>query len=265
MKAMVEEVPGEVEGLEATVGEQRFRCQCCDKQFRTQVQLKRHMNVHLSPWPYSCAVCSKTLTQPDHLSVHSRTHSGSPAPACPYVCSVCGRTFIIVSNMRKHTTVHNRDTDGVSCSPLSLPLPAEPRPFLCTHCGASFHVFERLGVHEKRDQHIRCQGCDGSFNLKQHLKKHSRLHTNSRPKGKLPAPSGSASRQGCLAGLSGAPTQVIKENSLYHSNANICSSYANLESASLVYSNQFMVCQQILDRVIHGMDTRDMLLGCSSP
>jgi uncharacterized C2H2 Zn-finger protein len=55
--------------------ERRFRCERCDKQFGTRVQLRHHMNIHLGLRPYACSVCDKAFTQPTHLSVHRRSIS----------------------------------------------------------------------------------------------------------------------------------------------------------------------------------------------
>ena len=58
-------------------GDKPFKCDECDKTFRTQLELQSHMGRHTGVKPFRCDICDKefisTITFKRHAIVHSGT------------------------------------------------------------------------------------------------------------------------------------------------------------------------------------------------
>lgn len=74
-----------------------YKCDNCQKEFRTKSLLRRHINLHASVKRYSCSKCSKMYSRADQLQAHLKTHDSVKL----YICKDCGKgkSFIILCNM----------------------------------------------------------------------------------------------------------------------------------------------------------------------
>ncbi|SCU87751.1 LAMI_0D07338g1_1 [Lachancea mirantina] len=59
----------------------QFGCEFCDRRFRRQEHLKRHVrSLHMGEKPYKCEICGKMFSRGDNLNQHMKTHASSDAP-----------------------------------------------------------------------------------------------------------------------------------------------------------------------------------------
>lgn len=55
----------------------QFACEFCDRRFRRQEHLKRHVrSLHMGEKPYGCHICGKKFSRSDNLNQHIKTHGG---------------------------------------------------------------------------------------------------------------------------------------------------------------------------------------------
>ncbi|XP_029440927.1 flt3-interacting zinc finger protein 1-like [Rhinatrema bivittatum] len=79
-----------------------FGCSECDKLFRKQRDLDRHLLVHTGEKPYQCKECGKFFRQETYLKHHQLLHGADR----PFPCSICGKGFITLSNLSRHEKLH---------------------------------------------------------------------------------------------------------------------------------------------------------------
>lgn len=80
------------------IGEKRFGCTYCDKNFMRFSQLKEHLRSHTGEKPFSCLQCGRSFTKQCNLIRHAVVHSGEK----PYECSLCGKCFTQRSSLKSH-------------------------------------------------------------------------------------------------------------------------------------------------------------------
>merc|ERR1711860_287648 len=86
--------------------ERNFKCEECDKAFKTKCNLKDHMDRHRGVKKAFCEICKKGFWDNDKLNVHMRTHTGVK----PYSCTVCLKAFSQKYDCTKHMkNVHSKD------------------------------------------------------------------------------------------------------------------------------------------------------------
>ncbi|TRY68582.1 hypothetical protein TCAL_04692 [Tigriopus californicus] len=84
-------------------------CQHCDKKFRYQGLLDRHVRSHLGIKPFRCHVCEKKFSTNAILKNHQRNHmADSLAGRLTFGCSLCSLTFDFNDDFEKHlnSTAH---------------------------------------------------------------------------------------------------------------------------------------------------------------
>ncbi len=122
---------------EVTVdGQKKYMCSFpdCQKTFKFESEMKRHLAIHSCDRPYTCTFpdCGKTFKRADALSNHFRIHSGKT----PYDCPIhgCNSQFNTKSALRYHLLKHKGE-----------------KSFKCSYpgCEKTFLTQAQLKQHEK--------------------------------------------------------------------------------------------------------------------
>ncbi|XP_044743442.1 zinc finger protein OZF-like [Chrysoperla carnea] len=90
--------------MRSHTGEKPFPCDMCDKRYRENKALRRHvLSAHMNERPFECTVCSKAFHTKAILQAHMRTHTGER----PYSCLVCNKAFGSKSWLKEHIKSHS--------------------------------------------------------------------------------------------------------------------------------------------------------------
>lgn len=135
-------------------------CHVCDKRFKLQSDLKKHMKQYQTHTALTCNECGKVLPSKRQLRVHEKLHAGQPLHVCP----TCGKAY----RYRSGLVIHSHEHSG-------------QLPYLCDICGAGFKDFFSMGQHKKRRHStfrpFVCPQCGKGFIrnvlLLRHMKSHS--------------------------------------------------------------------------------------------
>ncbi|WP_330926410.1 C2H2-type zinc finger protein [Candidatus Sororendozoicomonas aggregata] len=109
-----------------------YKCSHCDKSFTVSAALRRHERIHTGETPYKCPQCDRAFTQSGGLQIHLRTHTGEK----PYPCDICGKAFATASTRRSHLKVHKERSS----------------PFICSTCSRQF-TYKNSAYNHLKKQH----------------------------------------------------------------------------------------------------------------
>ncbi|KAF1393564.1 hypothetical protein PFLUV_G00017350 [Perca fluviatilis] len=172
-----------------------FKCQLCEKTFKTKMCLKTHQLAHTDTRPFTCSTCGKAFKTKNNLQAHQRhqkaTHDErhgqvvrrrtrergnrrviyrrdkTIVDVTPFSCKTCRKSFDSASVLRRHELIHAGQTQ-----------------YNCDACGRSFFYKVTFDYHRRIHSGERPFGCDvcgKRFIIHQALKSHQLQHTGEKP------------------------------------------------------------------------------------
>merc|ERR1711874_686916 len=154
-----------------------LKCDKCDKTFKTQHSLDRHMRSHLGIKTSSCTVCGKTFVDSTRLKQHMWIHAGYKA----FKCEICEKEFRHKSHLKSHISSFHPELKE-----------KEGENYQCNLCEKSFPYQYKLNYHMtwhaaqevsgivkpkiEKSTFFLCSICQEQFESLDDLTAHARIH-----------------------------------------------------------------------------------------
>ncbi|KAG5896084.1 hypothetical protein JTB14_006873 [Gonioctena quinquepunctata] len=145
----------------------RFKCECCQKPFKTLQGLNSHIIVHDLSQPrkeYACSECPAVYKSRSTYTVHMRKHRLGEEG---HICDICGKSVTKKDSLKNHMRTHTGE-----------------KPFVCSTCGRAFNTNNLLRTHVRihtNEKPYICTICKKGFRQRPALKIHLRYHTGEKP------------------------------------------------------------------------------------
>ena len=150
-----------------TCVENYYLCVICERAFKNNRSLSKHMEVHTDKkpdkklhtfveyaGPYTCDVCSKSFISKCVFDMHIKKHKDE----IPLSCDICKTTFHSKGQLSRHKKIHTGE-----------------QPFSCDICRKSFGQESNLNVHRLLhtvERPYSCNLCDKSYQTSSDLSRH---------------------------------------------------------------------------------------------
>ena len=118
---------------EMTHGDRIFKCDLCEKMFKTPEARAKHQPVHTGIKAFKCSHCDKYFSSQAGKYAHEKTHSDVK----PHICEFCDKRFRLKHHLGQHLKTHTNE-----------------RPYVCKVCGDGFkighHLTQHMSTHENK-------------------------------------------------------------------------------------------------------------------
>ena len=132
-----------------------YRCAFCGKMYQTEIEVKRHVRIHIYIKPYSCIHCSDRFMQYRQLKRHLlESHNEGTW----LVCNICRKKFVCSVDLDKHLLRHK-----------------SVKPYVCSECPKRFYTVSEMKRHQRVHSNVKSFGCilcDKSFKHKETVVQH---------------------------------------------------------------------------------------------
>ena len=144
--------------------ERRYGCSICDKRFKRNCHLHRHMRTHTTDGPiFTCDECSKSYRDSNNLMRHKKSHQTEfPYNDKPYTCGICEKRYRDNHDLQRHVRIHTGE-----------------EPYKCDMCDRGFIDKRTLEKHIKRhkgEKFCICPICKKGFVDNRALNRHIRTY-----------------------------------------------------------------------------------------
>lgn len=184
------------EADESSTG-QKHECSICKGVFKSGMSLERHMrrsHAIEGPAPFTCPVCTRSMTSRKALTDHLRCHRRQGFP-----CEFCGAKLKTVDSLNVHVNEIHTHVVRLQCKlcpqvffssgRLSYHMKrhhTDRRSYtnLCHLCGKAYPYPSELRLHlrsHRNERPYRCDQCHKTFLKQGDLTYHKRSHTGERP------------------------------------------------------------------------------------
>ncbi|XP_045188713.2 zinc finger and BTB domain-containing protein 24-like [Mercenaria mercenaria] len=139
-----------------------FQCDICEQRFSSNVALTEHRSRHLDERPYQCPHCQKCFRQISCFRRHVVIHTGD----LPYSCTICQKRFAQTAYLKSHMKVHTGE-----------------KPFQCTVCFKRFahqSDVKRHSTTHTGEKRYSCSKCQAKFSDVSSKNRHEREHENNK-------------------------------------------------------------------------------------
>ncbi|CAG9808746.1 unnamed protein product [Chironomus riparius] len=168
------------------VGEKRFKCEQCAKEFNYSGDLLRHKRIHEQIKPYSCHIegCGKSFVQSYALKLHLDVHNN-----VRFKCDRCASEFSVKTTLKNHM---QKCINGISQYRASKSRKnnkehvgsREKYKCFMDSCDREFSSRKYLGVHLEKHHHTKldnfettCLECQMVFDNVGDYAKHVKIHS----------------------------------------------------------------------------------------
>lgn len=143
-----------------------FTCEVCQKTFINSSKLAKHQLVHNASSPFKCEQCKKTFSTKFKLVRHVLIHSDRKQ----FSCTVCERTFHRKDHLKNHVKVHSPSKTVYICT----------KPDCNKEYTSLLSYKKHLALHAAEEGSLICQICSKSFENKEQILYHLKIHAGSR-------------------------------------------------------------------------------------
>ena len=125
-------------------GYKPYACVQCDKSFKQNAHLKRHLMAHNGEKPFKCNYCEYSNAQAGNLKSHVNTNH-TQRDVKPFPCVQCDKSFTNNAHIKTHMMAHNGE-----------------KPFKCSYCEYSNAQAGNLKTHMNTYHSQRDVNCEAS-------------------------------------------------------------------------------------------------------
>ncbi|XP_067621085.1 zinc finger protein weckle-like isoform X2 [Eurosta solidaginis] len=169
-------------------------CAQCSKIFKTEYELKKHINIHRPTSEkniFPCPQCDRKFQNKDYVATHIKfVHEDIR----PFVCDECGEAVRTESALREHMLTHS-DYAAFECVICKKCFKNRPRlkkhmethsanKHTCDECGLQLNSRATLNLHKlvhSDEMPHKCDYCGRAFKRAKTLKSHLILHSGLKP------------------------------------------------------------------------------------